>query len=96
VSAFAFHPVAASSIIAAHPPTPSFRCRICKTTAKALALAIVAAAGAAILPAALLASVSAFLGGVGGLAAGAFINSVIGDTVDVVAEKLCMAVSLCP
>ena len=96
VSAFAFHPMAASSIVAAHPPAPRFRCRVCKTTAKALALAIVAAAGAAVLPAALLASVGAFLGGIGALAAGAFINSVIGDTADVVAEKLCMAVRLCP
>lgn len=102
VSAFAFHPsVPAAGTASA--PSPRFRCRICKTTAKALALAIVAAAGAgalaAVLPAALLASVSAFLGGVGTvgtIAAAAFINSVIGDTANVVAEKLCMAVGLCP
>jgi hypothetical protein len=92
--------------IAFHPPTsappgpsatpPRFRCRVCKSTAKALALAIVAAAGMAALPAALITSVSLFLGGVGAVAATTFINNVLGDTAAVVAEKLCTAVGLCP
>jgi hypothetical protein len=95
VSAFAFHP-AVLAIDSAAAMTPSSKCRFCKTVSKALAVAIVAAAGAAVLPAALLASVGAFLGGIGTVAAAAFINSVIGDTADVVAEKLCLAIRLCP
>ena len=95
VSALALHPAApaAGTNFSAGPRT---RCRICKTTAKALGVAIVATAGAFALPAALLAAVSTFLGGVGAIAAAAFINSVVGDTADMVAQKLCMAVGLCP
>jgi hypothetical protein len=75
--------------------TPPPRCRICKVTAKGLAVAIVAAIAVQAAPAALIAAVSSFLGGVGTIAAAAFINSVVGDTADVVAEKLCRKVGLC-
>lgn len=82
---------------AAGPPggVPPFRCRACKVTAKGLAVAIVAAVAVQTAPAALVAAVSSFLGGVGTLAAAAFINSVVGDTADVVAEKLCVWIGLC-
>lgn len=95
VATCAFHQAAApdSQTFSTIPRT---RCRLCKMTAKALALAIVASVGAAALPAALLSAVAAYLGGIGTVAAAAFINSVIGDAVDEVAEKLCIAVSLCP
>jgi len=75
-------------------PGPTFRCRGCKITAKALALAIVAAAALPAIPAALIAAVAAYLG-VGAVIAGAFIGSVIGDTADIIAEKLCKKIGLC-
>ena len=74
---------------------PPLRCRVCKVTAKGLAVAIVAAVAVQAAPAALIAAVSSFLGGVGTIAAAAFINSVVGDAADVVAEKLCRKVGLC-
>lgn len=79
------------------PPTPSgptFKCRACKTTAKALALSIIAAATLPSLPAALVSSVAAFLG-VAKVIAAAFIASVIGDAADAIAEALCKKVGLC-
>jgi hypothetical protein len=96
VTAMAFHPQVSPN----SPPSPGssgsspFKCRACKTTAKALALAIVAAATLPTLPAALIAAVSAYLG-VGAVFAAAFISSVLGDTADVIAEKLCKKVGLC-
>lgn len=76
------------------PPGPTRKCRGCKITTKALALAIVAAAALPALPAALIASVGAYLGA-SAIVAGAFISSVLGDTADIVAEKLCKSVGLC-
>ena len=75
-------------------PGPTFKCRGCKMTAKALALAIVAAATLPAIPAALIAAVAAYLG-VGAVIAAAFIGSVIGDTADIIAEKLCKKIGLC-
>lgn len=97
LTAMAFHPAPGG-------PTPRLRCRACRSTAKALALAIAAAAGtagaAAALPASLIAAVAAFLGAAGSAVAAAaaiaFINSVLGDAVSVIADKLCLAVGLCP
>jgi hypothetical protein len=71
------------------------RCRACKITSKALALAIATAATLPALPAALIAAVAAYLG-VAAVVAAAFIGSVLGDTVDIIAEKLCLYVGLCP
>ena len=96
VTAMGFHP----SIQSSSPPSPGpsgsspFKCKACKITAKALALAIVAAASLQALPAALIASVAAYLG-VGTAIAIAFISSVLGDTADMIAEKLCKRVKLC-
>jgi hypothetical protein len=45
-------------------------------------------------PAALISAVAAYLG-VGAVVAGAFIASVIGDTADIIAEKLCRKIGLC-
>lgn len=96
VTAMGFHPQIGPS----SPPSPGpsgsspFKCRACKTTSKALALAIVAAATLPALPAALIASVAAYLG-VGWVIAAAFISSVLGDTADMIAEKLCKRVHLC-
>lgn len=96
VNLMAFHPVgpSLSSPSQATRPWQSVRCRACKMTAKALALAIVAAAALPALPQALLAAVASFLG-VGVAIAAAFIGSVIGDTADIIAEKLCRKVGLC-
>ncbi len=97
VNFMAFHGgvVAASSSPPVILPSGStFRCRGCKITAKALALAIVAAATLPAIPAALIAAVAAYLG-VGAVIAAAFIGSVIGDTADVIAEKLCKKIGLC-
>jgi hypothetical protein len=80
---------------AAPPPPPSGYCRPCKITAKALALAIVAAATLPALPAALITAVASYLG-VTAVVAAAFIGSVLGDTADIIAEKLCVRVGLCP
>ena len=95
VNIMAFH----GNLNAAAPPAivvpgPTLRCRGCKITAKALALAIVAAAALPALPAALIAAVAAYLG-VGAVIAAAFIGSVIGDTADIIAEKLCKKIGLC-
>lgn len=98
VSAMAFHPSPALSTRAKRAATVAglpLRCRLCKSTAKALALAIVAVAGAAAIPAALVAAVASFLG-LALVGALAFINSVLGDAADVIAEKLCKLVGLCP
>jgi hypothetical protein len=73
----------------------NFKCKACKMTTKALALTIVAAGTLPALPAALISAVAAYLGVVSLLAA-QFISSVIGDTVDMIAEKLCKMVGLCP
>lgn len=94
VCAMAFHPSAAMMAGVSVPATP-LKCRICKSTAKALALAIVAAASYPAIPAALISAVAAFLGAAT-LAAAAFINSVLGDVASVIAQKLCHAVGLCP
>jgi hypothetical protein len=75
-----------------HPS--AIKCWTCKSAAKALALAIVAAATLPALPAALIAAVATWLGATA-LVAAAFIGSVIGDTADVIAEKLCKKVGLC-
>ncbi len=96
VTAMAFHPQVPPN----SPPSPGpsgaspFKCRACKITAKALALAIVAAAALPALPATLIAAVSAYLG-VKAFIAAAFISSVLGDTADIIAEKLCKRVGLC-
>jgi hypothetical protein len=96
VTVMAFHPAELPN----SPPSPGstggspFKCRACKTTAKGLALAIVAAAVLHALPAALIIAVGKFLGVASPIAA-AFIQSVIGDTVDVIAEKLCRKIGLC-
>jgi hypothetical protein len=81
-----------------HPATttpPSGKCRVCKITAKALALAIVAALTLATIPHHLLLAVAAFLK-VGPAVAAAFIASVVGDTASTIAEKLCTQIGLCP
>jgi hypothetical protein len=94
VSAMAFHPAAllqGGGLVSAVP----LKCRMCKSTAKALALAIVAVAAYPAIPAALIAAVASFLG-VAALAAAAFINSVLGDVASVIAEKLCRLAGLCP
>lgn len=96
VTAMAFHPQVPPN----SPPSPGpsgaspFKCRACKTTAKALSLAIVAAATLPALPAALLASISTYLGASTAIAV-AFVTSVLNDTADVIAEKLCKSVGLC-
>jgi hypothetical protein len=69
---------------------------MCKITTKALALAIVAAATSPALPAALITAVASYLDGTAERAAAAFVGSVLGDTADVVAEKLCTWAGLCP
>ena len=92
----AFHP----AIPPNSPPSPGpsgkspFKCRACKSVAKALSLAIVAAATLPALPGALIAAVASYLGASIVIAA-AFIASVIGDTADVISEKLCKQVGLC-
>ena len=97
VTVLAFHP----AIQPNSPPSPGptggspFKCRACKMTAKGLALAIVAAATLPTMPAALIAAVSTFIGAGSAFVAGAFIASVIGDTADVIAGKLCKKVGLC-
>lgn len=91
-----FHPAARKAGAKLQmPPTPSGHCRMCKITTKALALAIVAAATLPALPAALITAVASYLG-VSVAIAAAFIGSVLGDTADVVAEKLCTMVGICP
>ena len=96
VTFMAFHP--AYSAQSSPTPGPSgalpFKCRACKSTAKGLSLAILAAATLPTIPASLIAVVSSYLG-VGAVIATAFITSVLGDTVDVIAEKLCKRVGLC-
>ncbi|MGH8696712.1 MAG: hypothetical protein ACREVS_09555 [Burkholderiales bacterium] len=94
-----FHPAVAATPDT--PPAPSvapaaltFKCRACTTTAKALALAIVAAAALPALPQALIAAVGGSLGA-GAAVAVAFISSVLGDTAKTIAEKLCKRVGLC-
>jgi hypothetical protein len=76
------------------PSAPRLRCRVCKTTAKALALAIIAAAALPALPHALIGAVAGYLG-VGSVVAAAFIASVLGDTANEISEKLCRAIRLC-
>lgn len=96
VNIMVFHP----EIPPNSPPSPGssgsspFKCNACKITTKALALSIVAAATLPVLPGALIASVTAYLG-VGSIVAAAFISSVLGDTADIIAEKLCKKVKLC-
>lgn len=99
----AFHPVRIGGsgsppvppAAGAPPPPPSGYCRPCKITTKALALAIAAAATLPALPAALITAVASYLG-VTAVVAAAFIGSVLGDTADIIAEKLCVRVGLCP
>lgn len=92
----AFHPAVPPN----SPPSPGpsggspFKCTACKTTAKAVALSIVAAASLPVLPKALIAAVATYLGASIAVAA-AFISSVIGDAVSVISEKLCKKVGLC-
>ena len=76
------------------PSGLTFKCRGCKITAKALALAIIAAGTLAAIPSALIAAVAAYLGA-GAAVAGVFIGSVLGDTADVIAEKLCKMIGMC-
>lgn len=76
-------------------PPPSGYCRPCKITTKALAMAIAVAATLPALPAALITAVASYLG-VKAVVAAAFIASVLGDTTDIIAEKLCVRVGLCP
>ncbi|MCH7502566.1 MAG: hypothetical protein IIA10_04350 [Proteobacteria bacterium] len=76
------------------PPSPPVRCRVCKSMAKALALALVAAATLPSLPAALIAVVAKFLGATIVVAA-TFISSVVGDVADVIAKKLCKIIGMC-
>jgi len=76
------------------PFSPTVWWKSCKIGAKALALAIVAAATLPAIPAALIAAVAAYLK-VGFVVAGVFIQSVLGDTADIVAEKLCKQIGLC-
>lgn len=84
-----FHPTTAAS------PGTSGKCRVCKTTAKALALAIIAALTLSAIPSHVLLAVAAFLKGTTAIAA-AFIGSIVGDTANVIAEKLCLQIGLCP
>jgi hypothetical protein len=97
VTTMVFHPAIPQSSAPSPGTTAAspFKCRACKTTAKALALAIVAAATLQAFPAALIAAVAHFLGATA-IVATAFISAVIKDTVDVIAEKLCRWVLLCP
>jgi hypothetical protein len=90
VNVMAFHGSATGGLHSG----PSFKCRACKSVAKALALAIVAAATLPALPAALLSAVAVYLGA-SMLVATVFISSVIGDTADVIAEKLCKKAGFC-
>jgi hypothetical protein len=76
------------------PPAPRLRCRVCKITTKALALAIIAAATLPAIPHALIVAVGAYLG-VGVVVATTFVSSVLGDTANEIAEKLCRAIRLC-
>lgn len=97
VNAMAFHPVVEATsprVIPWPSGSPPFKCRACKSIAKALALSIVVAATLPALPRALIDAVVSFLGVVA-MVAGAFIGSVIGDTAGVIAEKLCTMVGLC-
>lgn len=109
VHAMAFHPSSAarSVVTPIGPVKRTLKCGICKSTAKALAVAIAAGLTYSIVPTALLSSVAAFLGASvstapspiaagGSAAAAAFVASCFGDTVTVIAEKLCLAVGLCP
>lgn len=90
-----FHPspTAMGGLLSRH------KCSICKTTTKALALAIFAGlavyGSATALPAALLAAVAQYLGLVVSAAVTAFINSLTNDAVDTIARKLCERVNLC-
>ena len=81
-------------LLPAPPLMIGFKCKACKTTAKALALSIVAVVTLTAFPQAVIAAVASFLGA-GAAVATAFISSVVGDTVDTVAEKLCKMVGLC-
>lgn len=77
-------------------PGTRFRCTACKATATALALSITAVVSATAIPAALITSVAAFLGGVTTIAATAFISSMIGSSATFIADALCRQVGLCP
>lgn len=72
-----------------------FRCRACRMTTKALAAAVVFTATMKLAPAALVIALSARLGDVGTDVALEFMKSVAGDSIDIVAEKLCSAIQLC-
>ena len=74
--------------------TVTVSCRSCKMVAKALAVSIVAVTTLPAIPHALIAAVAAYLG-VGNVIAAAFIGSVVGDTANMIAEKLCKRVGLC-
>ena len=75
-------------------PPPTWKWRRCKIGTKALAAAIVAAAALPAVPAALIAAVAAYLG-VAKVIAAAFIGSVVGSSVDVIAKKLCKRAGFC-
>lgn len=73
---------------------PPWKCRACKMVAKALALAIAAGLGMLAVPAAVIAAVAKFLGIVIVMAT-AFIQSLLGDSADIIATKLCRRLGLC-
>ena len=96
INILAFHPLVPP--MSRPSPGPSgaspFKCRACKITAKALAVSIVTAATLPALPAALITMVASYLG-VSAMIAATFIASVLGDTADIISEKLCKKVGLC-
>ncbi len=86
--------VNAPNVAASASGSPRLRCGICKSVTKALALAIVAAGTLHALPAALVATVAAYLG-LAKAAAAAFISSILGDGATKIAERLCKTIGLC-
>ncbi len=73
---------------------PTFRCSACQMLAKALGVTIVTGISLATLPASLIATVAMVLGWTADLAA-QFVNSLVGDSVESITKKLCVAMHLC-
>jgi hypothetical protein len=95
INIMVFHPPANYAGLTSPPQLPlGWKCRACKMTAKALALAIVAGLAMSFFPASTAAAVAAFLG-VKLPIATAFIASVMGDSASAITEKLCKLVGLC-
>lgn len=92
MNAVSHHP--APDTIPQEPKRRGFRCTACKVTVKALAYAIVSVSVLPVIPHAAIVAVAGYLG-VTTVLAGAFINSVFGESSKTIGEKLCEEVGLC-